>query len=262
MESFQIKLSSKEILVLSAMLGFESVFGVDDNIFLDKDIEIKPLIRQTVRRMERKKLIRYDLDGTLFIIPELRKSIECICNAETIGLFSTNLKSGKKVTVYILGKDELIASLQRSTDGKYVIKLSKDVFLNEIIPYEILSAKGNDIKEMMLFEEAECVRKQIEEFNHDNAEKQVQKHSSSASSAKTITRILSGNCGYMSVQIHKKGKALYDALYNNLIVSVDGQNVSVYTDENDVLHFEAIDSERIIELISSNLSIERKRGAV
>ena len=262
MENFQIKLSSKEILVLSAMLGFESVFGIDDDIFLDKDIEIKSLIRQTVRRMERKKLIRYDLDRTLYIVPELRKSIECICNAETVGMFSTNLKSGKKVTVYILGKEDVIASLQRNIDGKYIIKLSEDISLSEIIPYDILSAKDNNINEMMLFEEAECVRKQIEEFNHDNAEKQVQKHSSNISSAKTITRILSGNCGYMSVQIHKKGKVLYDALYNNLIVSVDGQNVSVYTDENDLIHFESIDSEKIKDLILSNLSIERKRGAV
>ena len=60
----------------------------------------------------------------------------------------------------------------------------------------------------------------------------------------------------------KKGKVLYDALYNNLIVSVDGQNVSVYTDENDLIHFESIDSEKIKDLILSNLSIERKRGAV
>ena len=51
-------------------------------------------------------------------------------------------------------------------------------------------------------------------------------------------------------------------VYNNLIVSVDGQNVSVYTDENDLIHFESIDSEKIKDLISSNLSIERKRGAV
>lgn len=261
MEDFQIKLSSKEITVLSAMLGFKSVFGVDD-IFLDKDVEIKSLILQTVRRMEIKKLIRYDLDRTLFIVPELRKSIECICSAETIGSFSTNIKSGKKDTVYVLGKDGQVALLQRNTGGKYIIKLSQNVSLNEIVPYEILCAKSNGINEMMLFEEAEYVRKQIEGFNYDNAEKQVRRHLNNMSSAKTIAKILSGNCGYMSVQIHKKGKMLYDVRCNDLIVLADGQNVSVYADENGVLHFKTIDSEKIAELILSDLSVEKKRGAM
>ena len=202
------------------------------------------------------------MDGILFIIPELRKSIECICNAETVGLFSTNLKSGKKVTVYVLGKDSHVASLQRTSDGKYIIRLYDDVSLSEFVPNEVLSAKNDEMKEMMLFEEAEYAHKQIEEFNWDIAENRVQKHIRDASSVKAITQILSGNCGYFGIQIYKKGKALYDALYNNLILTVDGKNVSVYTDENDLLHFESISSENIIEQISSNLKVETKRGTV
>lgn len=261
-DDFQVKLSSKEILIIAALLGYESVFGVDEKAFTDANVDTKSLIRQHVRKMERKKLIRYDLDGILYIVPGLRQAIDCICNAETVGMFSTNLKSGKKASVYIMEKEGIVTFLEYFGDGKYLIRIADTVPLKEIIPYEILSSQPCDIREMMLFEEAEYVHKQIEEFNHDEAEMRIKKHIKDETATKTIAKILTGNCGYMSVQIHRKGNNLYNAIYNSLLVAVNNCTISLVADENDVLCFEALSPVVIEEQINLQFNLSKERGAV
>lgn len=260
--SYQIKLCSKEILILAALLGYESVFGVEEKTFSEADTDMKSLIRQQVRRLERKKLIRYDLDGTLYIVPGLRKAIDCICSAETVGVFSTNLKSGKKASVYVLEKESGVTTLEHFGDGKFLIHLTESIPLKEIIPYEILSSQYSELKEMMLLEEAEYVHKQIEAFYHDDAEMRIKKHIKSDSATKMIAKILTGTCGYMSVQVYRKGTALYNAIYNTLLTAVDNYTISLNSDENDVLYFEALSPIKVVEQISSQFKFGEKRGAV
>lgn len=261
-DGFQVKLSSKEILIIAALLGYESVFGVEEKAFSDANVDMKSLIRQHVRRMERKKLIRYDLEGILYIAPSLRQAIDCICNAETVGLFSTNLKSGKKASVYIMEKESIVTTLEHLGNGKYFIRIADTVPLKEVIPYEILSSQHCEMREMMLFEEAEYVHEQIETFNYDEAEARIKKHIGDGAATKMIAKILTGNCGYMSVQIYRKGKKLYNASYNSLLVVVDNCTISLASDENDVLCFEAMLPAIAEEQISLQFNLSEKRGAV
>lgn len=261
-DGFQVKLSSKEILIIAALLGYESVFGVEEKAFSEANTDMKSLIRQHVRRLERKKLIRYDLDGILYIVPGLRQAIDCICNAETVGLFSTNLKSGKKASVYVMEKESIVTTLEHLGDGKYLIRIADTVPVKEIIPYEILSSQYCEIREMMLFEEAEYVHAQIEAFNHDDAETRIKKHIKDITATQMIAKVLTGNCGYMSVQIHRKGKNLYKAIYNSLLIAVDNCTISLNLDENDVVCFEALSPVMVVDQISSQFKLSEKRGAV
>lgn len=259
---YKIELSSQEILILSALLGYKSVFGVKEKIFSNSYIDMKSLIRQQVRRLERKKLIRYELDGTLYIIPGLRKVIDCICGAETVGIFSTNLKSGKRASVYVLEKESEVTMLEQICDGKFSIHLTEFICLKEIIPYEILSSQYSELKESMLFEEAEYVHKQIETFNHDNAEKRIKKHIKSDSAIKLVAKILTGNCGYMSVKVYRKETAIYNAIYNALLMAVDNYTISINSDENDVIYFETLSPINVVEQINSQFKLGKKRGTV
>lgn len=254
-DRFQIQLSSKEILITAALLGYESVFGVDDGWLFGKNVDMKSIVRQQVRRLERKKLIRYDLDGVLYIVPELRKSIDCICKAESVGLFSTNLKSGKRTSVYVMEKENMVVTLERLSDGKYVMQLAESLPLEEIIPQEILSSQYQEMKEMLLLEEAEYVHKQIEEFNHDDAKMRIQKHVNDSDAGKMIETILSGSCRYMNVQIYRKKKELYNAIYNTLLVNVDNCMVKLSADENRVLCFESIPPVNVMEQIRRQFKV-------
>ena len=122
---FQIKLSGRELFVLAALLGYESIFGIIDDALLTSGIELKSQIKQTVQQLERKKLIRYDLDGTLYIKPDLRRTIDCICCAETVGCFSTNIGTGKKIAVYVLEKDAYTVTVENAGSGKYKVQIGR-----------------------------------------------------------------------------------------------------------------------------------------
>ncbi len=261
-EDFQIKLSSKEVLTLAALLGYKSIFGVKDGGFFKRDANINPLIRQCVRRLERKKLIQYDLSGILYIAPVLKKAIDCICNAESVGLFSTNLKSGKKSSTYIMESKNTVVLLERSSNDNYSICLTDTVPLKKVIPREILSSHHSEIHEIMLFEEAEYIHNQIASFNHEQAETRIQKHINDSKASKIITKILAGNCGYMSVQIYAKDKNLYKTVYNTLLVCIDNHTISLHLDENNVLRFESLSPTMITGCIGSKFKLSAKRGIV
>ena len=259
---FQIKLSSKEILLLAALMGYESVFCIEEKFFLDANYDLRSMVRQYVRRLERKKLIRYDLDGVLYIIPSLRQAIDCICNAETVGIFSTNVKSSKKSSIYVTEKKDTVTTIEHIGNRKYVICITDNVYLKRIIPCEILSSQYCELREKMLFEEAEYVHSLIQAFNHDDAEAYIEKHIKNSASINVISNILSGNCKYMSVQIYRKRKKIYNAIYNSLLVVIDNCTISLVADENGVLCFEAVSPVNVVEQISSQFKLSEKRGAV
>lgn len=257
---FQITLSSNEILILAALLGYESVFGIEEKVFSDENTDLKTLIHQHIQKLEQDKLIRYDLDGTLYIVSALRQAVDCICTADTVGLFSTNLKSGKKASVYIMEKESFVTTLMDWDHELYQIHLSDSIPLQDILPQEILTSKQCQMKEMMLFEEAERVHSLIESFNYDDAENQLKKHIQDDTASGLIAKILTGNCGYASIQIHKKGPKLYNSAYNSLLVTVDDSTISLRSDENDVLFFEAQSPSWIVDHIHSHFTSRQKRG--
>lgn len=237
---FQVKLSSRELLVLAALLGYDSVFGVEDSDALCGSFDLKTLVRKSVQQLERKKLVRYDLDGTLYINPHLRQAMACVCNADTVGFFSTNLRSGKKILVYVLQKDTCVTTLQQASAGKYKLLLSDSVQEDLLIPGDIHTPKQLQLQEMMLLEEAQLAKEHMRSFDVDAAEERVSKHVQNADAARYVAKILSGNCGYLSVQLYRKTPLLYKAAYAGLFVAVDGRAISLSLDENRVIRFKAL----------------------
>ncbi len=256
----KFKFTSSELLVIAALLGYESVFGIN-NIVPTATSNSKKAIKQTVRKLERQKLLRYELDGTLFIESNLHKAIRCICEAEVVALFSTNLKSGKKSIIYVMESNGEVVYVENYSENKYLIQLSDSLTLDEIIPYEIIASKPCDLTEKMLYEEALLIRQKIENFEHNEAEQIASKVLKDQSGVATIAKTLSGNCGFMSVQIYKKNGALYNAIYNAFIAAVDNCAINVVLDENEMLYFTSVNAESFAEEIKTALQDKTKRGA-
>ena len=259
---FQVKLSSAEIFVLSALLGYESALGIEDTTLVDEGAEIKKRVRQIVRKLERKKLIRYDLDGTLYILPELRKGVSCVCVAETAALFSTNLKSGKKAVFYVLCKEGTVTILERVGEEKYQLCVGDGLSIDAIIPKQIMTAKHIPLAEQMPFEAARYVRNQIESFDHEAAQGKIADHVKDHEMIETIAKILSGTCGFMSLRIDRRGKSLYKTVYNSLMAAVDDCVILLRSDSANVLHFEATGPDSVVEKIGAHLNLSMNRGAV
>ena len=252
-EIFQVKLSSRDLLVLAALLGYESVFGVQDTAFLSDAPEMKRSIRQSVRRLERKKYICYDLDGTLYIQPALRQAISCAAQPDAVGLFTTNLNSGKLASVYTLCKEGAVATLLYAGEKKYQLQLWKAIPFDQLLPLPLCRGEACTIRERMLYEEAAYVADQFASFQQDEALERLQKHLQDPAALKTVSGILSGGCGYLRTQIRKRSGNLYRTVFQCLWTVAENHTVSLVADENNVLCFDAVDPEAVKAQIRTHM---------
>jgi len=259
---FQIDLSAEEIFVLAGLLGYETVFGIGEQQTFDFNGDLKRRIKSTVKTLERKKLIRYDLDGTLFIKSKLKLCIECICEAQTIGLFSTNIKTGKNATMYVLEKNNMISLVEKMKNGKYRVLLGDDSFLSKIFPSAILNSKSGGIREKMLYEEAVCIQEQICSFNETQANTLLRKCISSEENIPCISEILSGGSKFLNVRIFRKDKRMYKTSFNSLIAISHNKSICVSADENEVVNFCAIEPKQVYEQVEVHLFGKNKGGVV
>lgn len=254
---FQIELSAEEIFVLAGFLGYETVFGIGEQQSFDFDGELKRKIKAIVKRLERKKLIRYYLDGTLFIRTELKLCIECICEADTIGLFFTNIKTEKNTTIYGLEKNNFFSLVEKNNNGKYGIKIISDSLVSKVFHQTLLNSKVSDIYEKIPYEEAVYIKEHICSFNVSQANTLLRNFISNDKAIPCVLGILSGRGKYLNVQIFRKEKKLYKCTYSRIVAVSYDNSICVSADENDIVNFNATDIKHIYEHIESELGIKR-----
>ena len=252
-EIFQIKLSSRDLLVLAALLGYESVFGVQDDSFLSDIPDMKRAIRQSVRRLERKKYIRYDLDGTLYIQSSVRQLIDCVAAPDAAGMFTTNLNGGKIASVYTLCRAGAVTTLLYVGEKKYQLQLWDASPFDQLLPSQLCRGEASPIRERMLYEEAVYVADQFASFQQEEALARLQKHLQDAATLKTVSGILAGGCGYLRVQIRKRSGNLYRTAFQCLWTRSEDQTVSLMADENNVLCFDAADVDAVKAQIRTHM---------
>ncbi len=258
---FQVELSSAEISVLAALLGYESVFGIGEKP-LAADADIKTLVVQNVRQLERKRLIQYDLGGALHIVPRLKAAIYCLCKADTLGLLSENLQSGRKSTIYIAVAENRVTTLKRLDTGEHLLCVAEQLSLEEILPWEFLSAQPGVLRESLLLEDAEYLHAQLEAFGFDAAETRLKKQLADTDALPLMMKLLAGKCGYLSVRSYQREKNLYRAGYHFLAVAVDHSVVSLTVDENGVVRFEEIAPLAAAAQIGAQFRPSGERGTV
>lgn len=254
-DAFEVTLSDKGITLLAALLGYESVFGIARDAFSGSD-DMKIALRRQLSQSVRKKLIRYDLDGTLYIVPALRRAIDCLCGADTVALLSLNRKAG----VYIAAKADAVTVLERA-GKKHRLRAAEPASLRALVPPEFLAPRPCALCEMMLLEEAEYIHERLDAFDRDAAETRIAKHVRDGASAKLLLKLLDGSCKYLSLQIRTRRKNLYTTVRNVLLLAVDGCVVSLTADENDVLHFQALTPAEAEALLTLPLGANEKGGA-
>lgn len=258
---FQIRLSSDDILVTAALLGYENVIAADCEDFANSDIEIRKKTKQAICRLESKKYLRYDFDGTLYVSRQLKTTFSCLCDADLVAVFSTNMYSEKKTLFYILRKQDHTVLLQNIGEGKYLIRMTGKPLtpkkISGIIPkvlFDVTLSKNMCIKERILVEEAELVHKEAIAFNTERAGAMLKKCIRRSEAVKPILKILSGKCGYFGVKIYVKSGSLYSLEYNSLTVLAAGAAAALSLDENALLHFDSIDTADLAEQIILNLN--------
>ncbi len=242
-----IELSALEITVIAALLGYDSVLGIPRAIADDTDIKAE--LRRCVAVLEGKGHIRYELDGALLVRPKLKAAVECLCDAQTAGVFSSNLSSGKRLDTYVMKKG-MNAVFLECTDGKaYTLCLTEGVYADALIPLKMLSSESRALNELMLLVEARQIHEDIASFDTERAQERIKKHIKDAKAASDIASILSGSCGYLSIEIFQRKGRLYLASYSTLLAYAENGSIEVRADENDVICFSGASIPCILEKI-------------
>lgn len=250
-DGFQLELSAIELAVLAGLLRYDSVPGIGEAV--DPAADLRTVVRQAVRRLERKRLVRYGLEGVLYVRPELRRMIVCLCDARTVGLFTSDLSSGKRDTVYVLERDADTVLLQ-AVGNKFRLRLTETVTPQELVPEAVLTAACDELCESMLLEEAQLIRRHTAAFDREAARRQALACVHQPETATRITDILSGSGGYLSVQIYARRGTLYETVFHTLVAVTDGRAVRVSVDEHDVVHFDGVPPTWLSEQLQAQLS--------
>ncbi len=248
-------LSAFEIFTAAGLLGFESVFGILEDTLEKYRDQLRKQIRHSMRRLEKKKLLRYDLAGILHIRPDFRSAIECLCQPHTVGLIEHNLSGGRKTTLHVLRTRSHTVLLEPDGPEQYRLRLTDT--LPELLPQ---TAEG-DLHEQMLLEEAQLVKSQIASFDHTTAEKQLLSHVREPGNVPALLQVLSGSCSYVNLRVLRKEKALYRTIYHSFAALAEDRLIRVASDEHDVVCFDSADPRTLLGQFRESMEIQTQRGA-
>lgn len=248
-------LSAFDIFTTAGLLGYESAFGIQEDALTKHRDQLRRMIRQSMRRLEKKKLLRYDLAGILHIRPDFRSAIECLCRPHTVGLLEHNLSGGRKTTLHVLCTPSHMALLEPDGPEHYRLRLTDT--LPELLPQ---TAEG-DLHEQMLLEEAQLVKAQIASFDHERAEKQLLSHVREPGNVPALLQVLSGSCSYVNLRVLRKEKALYKTVYHSFAALAEDRLIRVASDEHDVVCFDSADPRTLLGQFRESLEIQAERGA-
>jgi len=249
---FEVTLSSGEIYVLAALMNYNYVFGIESKTLHKWDSNISKESKKVVKLLEKKKFVQCDLDGTVYIDQHIQRIINCICDADIVSTFTGNLYDGKNTTVYILGKDMVSSIVKANSNGEYNISLGINFNCRDVLN----EAKSSDFElhERILFEEASHIQQKIVSFQQDEAERLLSKTVTNGDSVAKLTKLLSGNCKYIDVQVHKKSSSLYNNIYSCVLLSDDDNIYKMQLDNNEVLFIDSVDFSSICENLDRVLS--------
>lgn len=258
---FKIDLSLKEVFVLSALLGYECVVGVTDvhkNLSME---EIRKTARRIVKKFEKRKLIRYSLDGVLYINPDLRQIVELLCDAELVLLLSGNGKNGKSETSYYLFKEEntLLLKQNHATD------LCELMFVSGVAVPELFAKvanRSNKLDEKLLLEEAMQIKHKIMNFQIEQAE-QMLGACVSEEAVHPLQKILSGTAMYISAQIYRKRDDIYRYEYGSVVARERDNLIQITLNEYDMLRFHGFSKDELwheVELQLAGIGKEQVDG--
>lgn len=253
----KLQLSPADIQVMAALLGYESVFGLKDEDVISKGAEAKERIHQCIHDFEEKSLIHYELDGTLYIDSNVKSSIECMCEADTIGVISGNLADGKKNNCYIMVKDR--KTIYVEPEIKEYKLIVTDSFLREkVFPIQFSELASFVIDKTIPMKKVERIREKIDSFDLAGAKEIIRTYVEEDFAIRMIERILSGKPSFMSAQVYKKGKSFYRLAGNLLLFATEGQFVKVAINEERDVKFTTMKPEDAVDWLVVQMGFYKK----
>ncbi len=247
------ELTSADISVLASLLGYKNIFIPQTSFVYETSQALNAFVKNRMRSLERKHILRYELDGTLFVDEKTRKSVEAMCSPDKLLSVNSNCLKGKCSEMYIFIKEDLILCTSKKNRDKVALWVVSPDEMADLLPLHEASGKKHRIKEKMLFEDAETVQRKLHSFERDEAEKCLNALGIKAENIPLMCEILTGNSKYIRIRQLHRARGAYCVSSDEFYVLISNQPVYLCIDEFGVLNFESLSAETLVNRLSEKL---------
>lgn len=233
----KIRLSTEEIIVVAGMLGYKTVVGIENEITDKWKSSLHHRIRTIVKRLEKKRVIRFGLEGRLLIIDKVRLAVECLCDPEMFMILSDTSQRTSNSKVYIMLKNGKYFRLSRTANGSCNIRITDEFEFNL---FENHFDESDDIVDVSYqIETINKAKNAVDGFDEELARSLLSDNSECSENTDKIIELLEN--GYISINAFSKDGAIFKKLFNCNIGFCNKAAVEIKNDDDNIVHFRAVE---------------------
>ena len=246
-------LSAGELYVLSGLMGYPSVFAVEDATLKEWYPMLKVRVQEVMRRLEKRMLVLCEPSGTVYWDEQAARVIRCLCAPQSAALVTGSNESGRRSEAYVLRLDRDIATVRKMTADAYRITLTHRI-PDEILPADTPDAGKQPLHVELPFANARRARAALDAFNPDEAESFVQPYAEAHT--QTVLNAISGTCRFLRIQCQRRSMGYYSSAWQCLFVFCGDQLIRMQLDGSDRLHIDTVTAGEVIADFSAAMELD------
>lgn len=240
--NYHTMLATKDICILASLLNKDFVVGLT-NLTLDPEMISQPeLVKHLIQSLERRSLIRYDLDRTLWIDPRIRTAMDIISNPQRFHIIKEQGQGSVRSTKYIYyGNETRVELSQDKLMDHYDISLyktEKPETFYEQIEKTYLEDRISVSKESMMLEELLLAKEYIQDFREDKGSLYLSSLIKEQSSLQVILDILKGRGDSLIVRDYERKGFRLSLDKSSILLKLNNTSVKLRCDDNVVVDIE------------------------
>lgn len=248
---YQINLSSGELYTLAGLLHAKYLYGIETQTAIKWQSDLERHIRQTVKRLENKKLILFELHGKLLVNSYIRTIIETLGSPDRIAVVSGSTRNGKTATMYVLEKEGVAVTVSKLDEESYKIVVYAAIDVITLLNNHFSTIVSCSIHERVLLEDVQYIQDKISSFQQDAAKTHLSKCIKEQSGIEFCYGILAKENNYTEVRLLQRKSSYYETK-DVFVISFDHNNSAfVSITENGVLKIDPFDKKVVAEKIDA-----------
>lgn len=240
---FTIILSSGEIYVLAALLGYSSVFGIEDKTLNMWRSSIRQNVKNVMTRLEKRMIVLFELDGNICWQQSMEIIIHCICSPDVTGMITHISDTGRVTKKWLFSKNRNTVIMSKIAADAYKLSFSDNAIEDTVAKF-FNNAASLPLNITMPYKKAQAIRKKLNSFDRDMAEEIADSYADSSENISVLIDLLSGNCKTLSIHGYVRKKEYYSSNGNCIIVNT-GKNVVRLKLDNNILHFDSVSEDEV-----------------
>lgn len=250
---YQVKLTADEIVVLASLLKYESVLGIESELFSNREMVIRDEIKKTVFQLEYKKIILYGFQGELQIDSVTKKIIDMVCNPEYIvGLdYKSGLKTDGLLYIVMCGEEAVL--FQHSNNYSYTLELYSRFQLNKFLENRIKKSDIDDIHVSLKKEDIRMICEKIEAFMEKEALHLLEERVG-PNLAEKIIDLFSKRSTYIQIEIYENRKNFFKSVFHSFSVQTEKRLLTISENDLEEIDLDTVSTEKFCGEILDVLS--------